>query len=146
MGRRTKRVKVDHSSSRLAEMSQLSAVSEGAPSIQPFPSDFPTEVWLEVHLRFSPVFSLSLNAVTGIGEGRIMGPLLALLDIKNPASITQAANVYQSLGRRPATPSQYRTTSSNGVEGSGFGFTSPTPILSSTTYSSLSGPWLIRKG
>jgi len=48
MGGRTKRVKFGHSSSRLTESSRLSVASEGAPSIKPFPSDFPTEVWLEV--------------------------------------------------------------------------------------------------
>ena len=57
MGRRTKRVKVDHSSSQLTEASRLSATSESSLSVQPFPTDFPTEVWLEVHLRASSAFS-----------------------------------------------------------------------------------------
>lgn len=57
MGRRTKRIKVGHSSSRLTDLSQLPVTSEGARSIQPFPGDFPTEVWLEVHLCSRHVFS-----------------------------------------------------------------------------------------
>jgi len=50
MGRRTKRVKVCHSSSQLTDPSQFPrpVTSEGAPSIQPFPGDFLTEVWLEI--------------------------------------------------------------------------------------------------
>jgi len=48
MGRRTKRVKVDHSSSQLTELPKSSAASVRTPSILPFPSDFPTEVWLEI--------------------------------------------------------------------------------------------------
>jgi len=48
MGRRTKRTKVGHSSSRSTESLQSSVATEVAPSILPFPSDFPTEVWLEV--------------------------------------------------------------------------------------------------
>lgn len=56
MGRRTKRVKVCHSSSHLTDLSQFPSTFEGVPLVQPFPSDFPTEVWLEVHLCFSPAF------------------------------------------------------------------------------------------
>lgn len=48
MGRRAKRVKVGHSSSQLADLSQLSATPRSDPLIQPFPGDFPTEVWLEI--------------------------------------------------------------------------------------------------
>ena len=87
MGRRAKRVKVGHSSSRLTKVSQP-LVAEGTPSAQPFPGDFPTEVWLEVHLNFSSVPSLPPSVVTGVGEGRFMGPFLALLDVESPAGIT----------------------------------------------------------
>lgn len=62
MGRRTKRVKVDHSSSQLS-MSRSSVASEGAPSVQPFPSDFPTEVWLEVYSCPSSVYFLRYKAL-----------------------------------------------------------------------------------
>jgi hypothetical protein len=57
MGRRTKRAKVNHSSSQLTELSELSVSSEGAPSVLSFPSDFPTEVWLEVHFHPSIILS-----------------------------------------------------------------------------------------
>ena len=77
----------------------------GAPLIQPFLSDFPTEVWLEVHLRFGPAAFLSVSVGTGIGEGRAMGPFLAVLDIKKPAGIAQATNVHQRLGRCPTAAS-----------------------------------------
>ena len=107
MGRRAKRVKVGHSSSRLTKVSQPLVASEGAPSYQPFPSDFPTEVWLEVHLRFSFIPFLPPSVVTGVGEGRIMGPFLALLDVESPAGITQTADVHQPLGKCIAAPSQY---------------------------------------
>lgn len=42
----------------------------------------------------SAPFPLELKNVTGFGEGWIMGPVLALLDIKNPTGVTQAANVH----------------------------------------------------
>ena len=72
--------------------------------MQPFPGDFPTEVWLEVHPPFSPAF-LVLSTVTDFGKGRIVGPVLTLLDVESLASITQATNVCQPLGRGPtATP------------------------------------------
>lgn len=74
-----------------------------------------------------------------------MGPFLALLDIENPAGFTQADNVHQRLGRCPATPSQYRPTSSYGAEGSGFGFASLTPILPSTRRVISLDLWLTHK-
>jgi len=74
-----------------------------------------------------------------------MGPFFALLDIKNPADITQAADVRQCLGRCPAKPSQYRPTSSNGAEGSGFGIDTLAPVLSSAAYFTLPEPRLMRK-
>lgn len=43
---RTKRVKISHSPPQLT---RLPVTSGKASSIQPFPGDFPTEVWLEVH-------------------------------------------------------------------------------------------------
>ncbi|KAF9792865.1 hypothetical protein BJ322DRAFT_1031773 [Thelephora terrestris] len=45
MGRRIKRVKVGHSSSRLTDLPQLPVAHS---SILPFPGDFSTEVWLEI--------------------------------------------------------------------------------------------------
>ncbi|KAF9652944.1 hypothetical protein BDM02DRAFT_3183278 [Thelephora ganbajun] len=66
MGGRTKRVKADHPPSQLTEVSQLSVAPEGAPSIQPFPSDFPTEVWLEILERVGlwDLFSLFWTSKT----------------------------------------------------------------------------------
>ena len=59
MRRRTKRVKVGHSSCQLTNSPQFPIAPGGAPSIQPFPGDFPTEVWLEVHLCSSPALPCS---------------------------------------------------------------------------------------